>query len=519
MQSSKLWGRPGLSYPNIGTAGFGVRAAAAGECIAGSSVFIFVEDPDLRVATLGVLNAPCVIRLYQAHGRHRHRETISLKDLPIGRRQLDSLREAVASQAFRAWGAAAWSERLDETSRMFVGLPSSLSEVLLMPEFVAQQREIVRDATYQIDREVRRVLGLPSEIRGIDTLDNWNWRATEPSVFRDLLSNVVGHVFGRFAQRSDAGVPPTEQGPFDELPAQSPAMIAASDGIDVAVDDEGARGDLAAEVWSSLERLGMFDRGRPPEEWSHRSREEIRDYFRRSFFDDHLVRYGQSGRKAPIYWQLATPSASYSLWLYSPRLTNDSLYRVLNDYVVPKLQHEERKQNQLVQSAGPSPTAGKRTEIDAQGAFVEELRVFREELARVAPLWNPNQDDGVMVNFAPLWRLVPQHRAWQKECKNCWDKLVAGDYDWAHLAMRVWPERVVPKCACDRSLAIAHGLERAFWQEGSDGRWRTREIDAMTVHAIIAEHSSLAVKDALESLIAAPAPTGGKRGRAKPRAS
>jgi hypothetical protein len=25
--------------------------------------------------------------------------------------------------------------------------------------------------------------------------------------------------------------------------------------------------------------------------------------------------------------------------------------------------------------------------------------------------------------------------------------------------MRLWPERVVPKCAKDRSLAIAHGLE------------------------------------------------------------
>lgn len=59
---------------------------------------------------------------------------------------------------------------------------------------------------------------------------------------------------------------------------------------------------------------------------------------------------------------------------------------------------------------------------------------------------------------------MPQHRAWQKECKECWDSLIAGEYDWSHMAMHLWPERVVPKCADDRSLAIAHDLEEFFWE-------------------------------------------------------
>ena len=33
------------------------------------------------------------------------------------------------------------------------------------------------------------------------------------------------------------------------------------------------------------------------------------------------------------------------------------------------------------------------------------------------------------------------------------------DYDWAHLAYSLWPDRVREKCKTDRSLAIAHGLE------------------------------------------------------------
>ena len=41
-------------------------------------------------------------------------------------------------------------------------------------------------------------------------------------------------------------------------------------------------------------------------------------------------------------------------------------------------------------------------------------------------------------------------------------KLEKGDYDWAHLAMNYWPERVREKCKTDKSLAIAHGLEDLY---------------------------------------------------------
>jgi hypothetical protein len=122
----------------------------------------------------------------------------------------------------------------------------------------------------------------------------------------------------------------------------------------------------------------------------------------------------------------------------------------------------------------------------------------------VAPLWKPDLDDGVIINFAPLWRLVPHHRPWQKECKTAWDALADGDYDWSHLAMHLWPERVVSKCQQDRSLAIAHGLEDIFWSEGTDGKWKPRPSPTRPVKDLIKERTSPAVKAALASLVAAP---------------
>jgi len=143
--------------------------------------------------------------------------------------------------------------------------------------------------------------------------------------------------------------------------------------------------------------------------------------------------------------------------------------RLSRDLVAPKLDLEERRRTNLVQEAGPNPTARQRVEIAAQDSIVDELRAFAEEVGRVAPLWDPVLDDGIVLASAPLWRLIP-HRAWQKELRSRWDDLAAGKYDWAHLAMHLWPERVVPKCADDRNLAIAHDLEDVFWVEGAEGK-------------------------------------------------
>ena len=35
------------------------------------------------------------------------------------------------------------------------------------------------------------------------------------------------------------------------------------------------------------------------------------------------------------------------------------------------------------------------------------------------------------------------------------EKLEKGEYDWAHLAHAIWPDRVREKCKSDRSLAIS----------------------------------------------------------------
>jgi len=60
--------------------------------------------------------------------------------------------------------------------------------------------------------------------------------------------------------------------------------------------------------------------------------------------------------------------------------------------------------------------------------------------------------------------------------------------------MHLWPERVVPKCATDWSLAIAHGVEDRFWVEEADGKWKPRPIPTRALEDVVRERSSSAVR-------------------------
>lgn len=191
---------------------------------------------------------------------------------------------------------------------------------------------------------------------------------------------------------------------------------------------------------------------------------ELRDYFRKptKFFKDHLKRYSKSRRKAPIYWPLSTASGSYTIWIYYHRLNDQMLYTAVNKYVDPKISEVEGDISRLevsLNTASGREATTLRDKLTDSKVFLGELRDYREELLRIAALpYKPNLNDGVIINAAPFHMLFG-YKPWAKETEKVWKKLEAGEYDWAHLAYTIWPERVREVCIKDRSIAIAHDLE------------------------------------------------------------
>jgi hypothetical protein len=375
-----------------------------------------------------------------------------------------------------------------------------------------------------------------------------NGRKVAPKAFaleftQSLVSIALGVAFGRWDIRYATGeqAAPELPDPFAPLPVCPPGQLQNAQGLParpedvpaaypvripwdgILVDDPNHPRDLELRVREVIEIIwNSKDGGPTAEAIEHEACEilgvkSLRDYFRKpaGFFADHLKRYSKSRRQAPIYWPLSSPNGLYTVWLYYHRLTPDTLFTVLRDHVKPKLEYEERQAFQLRQEAGATPSTSQRRDIAEAEELVEDLRAFKAELDRVAPLFRPDLNDGVIINHAPLWRMIGLPK-WRKDCQATWNELAKGDYDWAHLALHLWPERVIPKCATDRSLAIAHGLDAIFWREDPEkpGKWISRKVTDLELRGLIAERTSAAVKAAVESLVGATSNEGApRRGR------
>ncbi len=354
-----------------------------------------------------------------------------------------------------------------------------------------------------------------------EILPRWHSRSTAnwyaPADI-DRLQYMVGLVFGRWDVRIalDPSLAPKLPDPFDPLPVCPPGMLVGPDGLPaepnrivseewlrarpdantlppegavksptihddtyllrvswdgILVDDPGFNGnqphrdDVVRRVRDVLDLIWK-DKAHEIEQEAYDilGVSDLRDYFRKptGFFQDHLKRYSKSRRKAPIYWPLSTVSGSYTIWLYYHRLTDQTLYAAVNKYVEPKIADIERViariEDDLKAASGRDATR-LTDRLNETRTFLGELRDQREELLRIAALpYKPDLNDGVIINAAPFHKLF-RLRHWAKDTEDCWTKLEKGDYDWAHLAYTIWPDRVGEACKTDRSIAIAHGLE------------------------------------------------------------
>jgi hypothetical protein len=480
-RSSSYYFRPAVAFSRRSQRGFSARRLQGDACFSDKTAVIVPSSTDSPwlLALPPVLASQQYQGIIVARSKFGSYEIGPIKELPVPE-------DSVLAQS-ECWEIVYRKideiEQAAETAECYRGM---VSREWNAEDLWGQARialiEGLRRCGLELDENVSREID--AWARSVDGQASFEQRSR---------SHAVGVCFGRFLR---------DQRVSD--PCESANQGGGAPGI--LVEDEGHVLDLVAAMGRVL--LGE-DGGL------------VRQWLRNAFFAEHLARYSKSKRKAPIYWQLATPSASYSVWLYIHAFTKDTMFHV-EELVNDKVLLEERKANELRNDAGESPSAAARKAIAAQDAFLEELRGMAEEVRRVKPLWKPDLDDGVVINFAPLWRLVPQHKAWQKELRETWAALCAGEYDWSHLAMHLWPERVVPKCATDRSFAIAHGLEDVFWLEDANGKWKPRATPTRPVADLIAERTSAAVTAARDSLIAAPTPGGGggasKRRRAAPKA-
>ena len=303
-----------------------------------------------------------------------------------------------------------------------------------------------------------------------------------------LVSWLVGCDFGRFDVRIalHSSLAPALQGPFEPLPLCSPGTLVGPNGLPATKDHIASEDWLRARpnaitsppagsvaepvITADAYPLGvewdgiMVDDPDHPDDIMRRVRDvlhfvwgeradaveheacgmlgvkELRDWFRnpRGFWDDHVKRYSKSRRKAPIYWLLQSEKRGFALWLYYHCMDADMLAKALVNYVEPKLRLEESRLQEMQQASQGSSSTGAAArsaerDIERQEVLIGELKDFRTALERASRLGlQPDLDDGVVLNIAPLHELVPWRVA-----RQYWDELLAGKYDWSTIAAQL----------------------------------------------------------------------------------
>jgi type II restriction/modification system DNA methylase subunit YeeA len=129
---------------------------------------------------------------------------------------------------------------------------------------------------------------------------------------------------------------------------------------------------------------------------------DIRKYFTRDFFNDHVKRY----KKRSIYWLFSSPKGTFNALIYMHRYRPDTVSIVLNDYLRElrnKLEAYRRGQEAL--SISGEASQGQKTkalkEIEVIGKQVAELDAYERDV--LFPLASRrieiDLDDGVKANY------------------------------------------------------------------------------------------------------------------------
>lgn len=503
IQDEDKYGRAGLTWGKRNER-FNIQAMPAGHIFTDEGQGVVPTEKADPLFLLGYLNSSLVAYyLNLTSGLQKH--YIYIRPVPVTDLG-DSDREAIGALTLEVVRIKQNWDTTSEISPIFLapawGLLCSEASVAALSEVCAERRhqdseaiserrsrinQIVLSSTLLGKEDLNEIQALldsyPEDEPNIDGLLSSPKTRPDEDISQTSVSYFIGIAFGRWDIRYATGEkePPPLPDPFDPLPVCPPGMLQNDQGLPaepkdvpadyplriswggILVDDEGHPEDIVARVQDALlviwgDRADAIEQ----EACDILKVKSLRDYFGNpnKFFADHLKRYSKSRRQAPIYWPLSTPSGSYTLWLYYHRLTDQTLYTCINDFIDPKLAEVSGDLNRL-QGVEQRSTADER-ELERLADLKQELTDMRAELLRVAQLpYKPDLNDGVIINAAPLAKLFSLKK-WQKSCQDCWDKLQAGDYDWAHLAMHIWPKRVLEKCKTDKSLAIAHNREDLY---------------------------------------------------------
>lgn len=196
-----------------------------------------------------------------------------------------------------------------------------------------------------------------------------------------------------------------------------------SDDDGITVLDEGHSDDTPARVRDVLEKI-----------LNEKEAKEVIDIIggdlRKLLKNDFFIKYHiPMHKKRPVYWLLQTAKKNYGFYIYNLKFNQDTLYSLIQKYIVPRINLEKLRLKDIYNKKYATSTPKEEREMEKlivkSEEFLEELELFKQDIQEVIDTgFKPNIDDGVILNMAPLYKLI----SW-KEPEKYYKNLQMGQYE------------------------------------------------------------------------------------------
>lgn len=233
-------------------------------------------------------------------------------------------------------------------------------------------------------------------------------------VMAQFVSYAVGCMFGRYSLDKE-GLILANQGEtlkdyLDKVgkTKEEVAFLPVEDNVIPVLDEEWFFDDITERFHDFLRASFGEENFRENLEFVEESLgKDIRRYFTRDFYNDHVKRY----KKRPIYWMFSSPKGYFNVLIYMHRYTPDTINRVLNAYLrefIDKLERHSKLQEEMVAKGTAVEQNRARKEIRKIDLMLDDCKEYEKEI--LYPLATQrvsiDLDDGVLVNYNKMGSAV-----------------------------------------------------------------------------------------------------------------
>jgi hypothetical protein len=233
-------------------------------------------------------------------------------------------------------------------------------------------------------------------------------------VMAQFVSYAVGCMFGRYSLDKE-GLILANQGEtlkdyLDkvEKTKEEVGFLPVEDNVIPVLDEEWFFDDITERFHDFLRASFGEENFRENVEFVEESLgKDIRRYFTRDFYNDHVKRY----KKRPIYWMFSSPKGYFNVLIYMHRYTPDTINRILNAYLrefIDKLERHSKLQEEMVAKGSAVEQNRARKEIRKIDLMLDDCKEYEKEI--LYPLATQrvsfDLDDGVLVNYNKMGSAV-----------------------------------------------------------------------------------------------------------------